>query len=104
MVGAVAAETSLARVRAWWGVQHRPPSLGRYFSLAYTSAITTAIFGAMAYGTASSALAQVVTPHALAVYGPSLALVAVLLTARWGAFQGPVVFPVADVAFLLGAP
>jgi hypothetical protein len=103
MVGAVA-ETSLARVRAWWRVQHPPPGLGRYLDLAYTTAITTAIFGAMAYGTASSALAQVVTPHALAVYGPSLALVAVLLTARWGAFQGPVVFPVADVAFLLGAP
>jgi ABC-2 type transport system ATP-binding protein len=56
------------------------------------------------YGTASLALAQVVTPHSLAVLGPSLALLAVLLAMHWGAYQGPVVFSVPDVAFLLGAP
>lgn len=44
------------------------------------------------------------TPHWFAVFGPALALLAVLLTAHWGAYQGPVVFPEGDVAFLLGAP
>ncbi len=58
----------------------------------------------MAYGTASSALAQVVTPHWLATYGPSLALVALVVVAHWGVYQGPVVFTVADVGFLLGGP
>jgi hypothetical protein len=72
--------------------------------LLYTIALVGGIFGALAYGTASSALAQVVTPHSLAVFGPSLALLAVLLAMHWGAYQGPVVFSVPDVAFLLGAP
>ena len=70
----------------------------------YTIALVGGMFGALAYGTASSALAQVVTPHSLAVFGPSLALLAVLLAMHWGAYQGPVVFSVPDVAFLLGAP
>ena len=70
----------------------------------YTIALVGGIFGALAYGTASSALAQVVTPHSLAVFGPSLALLAVLLAMQWGAYQGPIVFSVPDVAFLLGAP
>jgi hypothetical protein len=70
----------------------------------YTIALVGGIFGALAYGTASSALAQVVTLQSLAVFGPSLALLAVLLAMHWGAYQGPVVFSVPDVAFLLGAP
>jgi hypothetical protein len=94
----------LAAVRDWWRVRHPPRSLGQRLDLVYTSAITAAIFGALVYGTASAALAQVVTPDWLAVFGPSLALLSVLLTAHWGAYQGPVVFSVADVAFLLGAP
>jgi hypothetical protein len=72
--------------------------------LLYTIALVGGIFGALAYGTASSALAQVVTPHSLAVFGPSVAMLAVLLVMHWGAYQGPVVFTVPDVAFLLGAP
>ena len=40
----------------------------------------------------------------LAQFGPPIALVALLMTARWGAYQGPVVFSVPDVAHLLGAP
>jgi hypothetical protein len=58
----------------------------------------------LAYGTASAALGQVLTRDWLGAFGPSLALVALLLAAQWGAYQGPVVFSVADVAFLLGAP
>jgi hypothetical protein len=109
LVGAVAADPSAARsrlaaVRAWWRVRHPPPSLGQRLDALYVGAIVAAIFGALAYGTASAALAQVVTPSGLAVSGPSLALLAVLLVARWGAYHGPVVFSVADVALLLGAP
>ena len=91
-------------VRAWWREVRPPPTLGHRLDVAYTVAIVTAIFGAMAYGTASSALAQVVTPHWLATYGPSLALVALVVVAHWGVYQGPVVFTVADVGFLLGGP
>jgi hypothetical protein len=91
-------------VRAWWRVVRPPPTLGHRLDVAYTAVIVTAIFGAMVYGTASSALAQVVTPHWLASYGPSLALVALVVAAHWGVYQGPVVFTVADVGFLLGGP
>jgi len=96
--------SSLAAVRAWWRVTHPAPSLAQRLDVLYTAAIVIAIFGALAYGTASSALAQVVTAHRLAVFGPSLAIIAVLMAARWGAYQGPVVFSLADVAHLLGAP
>ena len=44
------------------------------------------------------------SPERLERFGPPAALVALVLVARWGAFQGPVVFTVPDVAFLLGAP
>jgi len=94
----------LAAVRGWWRLQHPPPSLRQRLDVAYTTAITAAIVGALAYGTAISALAQVVTPDRLAVLGPALVLLALVLAMRWGAYHGPVVFTVADVAFLLGAP
>ena len=97
-------QRSLAAVRAWWRVTHPAPSLAQRLDVLYTAAIVIAIFGALAYGTASSALAQVVTAHRLAVFGPSLAMIAVLVAAQWGAYQGPVVFSLADVAHLLGAP
>jgi hypothetical protein len=104
LAAAMAGDRRIDAVRAWWRVRHPPASLGRRLDVLYMVAIHAAVFGAVAYGTASTALGQVVTPHALAVFGPSLALLGLLLGARWGAFQGPVVFPVADVAFLLGAP
>jgi hypothetical protein len=109
MVGAVAGastehQRSLAAVRAWWRRRHPPPSIVQRLDLLYTVAITAAVVGALGYGTASSALAQVLTPHGLAVFGSSLAMVSVLVAAHWGVYQGPVVFSVADVAHLLGAP
>ena len=95
----------LADVRAWWRVRHPPPSLGQRLDVAYTVAIIAAIVGALAYGTASSALAQVVTPDWLARLGPvARARSRCWSATHWGAYQGPVVFSVADVAFLLGAP
>jgi hypothetical protein len=94
----------LAEVRDWWH-EHRPgPTIGQRLDLVYTVVISIAILGTLAYGTASSALAQVLTPDWLEQFGPSIALVALLVTARWGAYQGPVVFSVADVAHMLGAP
>ena len=94
----------LDEVRDWWH-EHRPgPSIGQRLDLLYTVVISIAILGTLAYGTASSALAQVLSPAWMEQFAPSIALVALLLTARWGAYQGPVVFSVADVAHLLGAP
>jgi hypothetical protein len=99
-----AGDRRLAAVRAWWRVRHPPPSLGRRIDVAYTAAIIGGILGAVAYGTAGSALAEVLTPARLHMFGPAAALVGLVLTARWGAYQGPIVFTVADVGFLLGAP
>ena len=109
MAGALAAastqpQRNLAAVRAWWRVRHPPPSVGQRLDLLYMAAITVAVGGALGYGTASSALAQVLTPQWLAVFGPSLAMLSLLVTAHWGAYHGPVVFSVADVGHLLGAP
>jgi hypothetical protein len=101
---ALDADEALADVRWWWREQRPGPSIWRRLDVVYTVAISVAILGALAYGTASSALAQVVTPRAMAGFGPSVALLALLVTAQWGAFQGPVVYSVADVAHLLGAP
>ena len=98
-----ASDRRLEAVRGWWRVRHPPPTLGRRLDVAYTAAITVAILGAVAYGTAGSALAEVLTPARLEAFGPAAALVGLVLIARWGAYQGPVVFTVADVAFLLGA-
>ncbi len=91
-------------IRAWWRTVHPPPSLGKRLEPAYFVGITVAVIGPFAYGTASSALGDVATPDAVATWGPSLALVALLALVRWGAVQGPVVFSVPDVAQLLGAP
>jgi hypothetical protein len=95
---------ALADVRWWWRAQHPGPGLWHRLDVIYTVAIGVAILGGWAYGIASSALAQVVTPDAVATYGPPLALAALLVTAQWGVYQGPVVYSVADVAHLLGAP
>jgi len=98
------ADRRLAAVRAWWRVRHPPPSLARRLDIAYTTTLVAAILGAVAYGTAGSALADVLSPERLERFGPPAALVALVLMARWGAFQGPVVFTVPDVGFLLSAP
>jgi hypothetical protein len=104
---AVVAAPPAARVdavRAWWRAARPGPSAGQRLEALYIVAITAAIFGVLVYGTAKSALAQVVTPHTLEVLGPGVVLLALLLLAQWGAYHGPVVFSVADVAHLLGAP
>jgi hypothetical protein len=94
----------IREIRTWWRIVHPPPKLTKRLEPAYYVAITLLLGGPFVYGTASSALADVATAHAVAVWGPSLALVALIALMRWGAIQGPVVFSVADVAQLLGAP
>jgi hypothetical protein len=94
----------VADVRAWWRVQHPRPSITQRLDAAYTATVTVGIFGLLAYGTASSALAQVISPRDLPVLGPPLALLALVLVAQSGAYLGPVVFAVPDVVHLLGAP
>jgi hypothetical protein len=94
----------LALVRAWWRRQRPPPPLGTRLDRAYMVAISLAILGPLVYGTASSALADVITPENVARWGPGLVLAALAATARWGSFDGPVVFSPPDVATLLAAP
>src|SRR5690349_2369231 len=96
--------TRVSDIRDFWHVVQAPPSLLKRLEPAYYVFITLAIGGPLVYGTASSALAEVATPHAVGIWGPSLALVALLAVVRWGAVQGPVVFSVADISHLLGAP
>ena len=80
------------------------PTLGKRLDTAYMVAITVGILGALLYGTASSALGSVVTPATVPEWGPAVALVALVATARWGTWQGPVIFAAPDVPFLLEAP
>jgi hypothetical protein len=99
-----AADPRVAAVRAWWRVRRPGPPLSKRLDAAYMVAITTGILGAMLYGTASSALGSVVTPATVPEWGPAVALVGLVAVARWGTWQGPVVYAAPDVPFLLGAP
>jgi hypothetical protein len=104
---AAPAATTRARVRdirRFWKRVQAPPSILKRLEPVYYVFITLAIGGPLVYGTTSQALADVAAPRAVATWAPSLALVALLALTRWGAIQGPVVFSVADVAQLLGAP
>jgi hypothetical protein len=94
----------LALVRAWWREQRPPPPLGARLDRLYYVAITIAILGTLLYGTARSALADVVTADTVATWGPAVVLCALAAGARWGSFDGPVVFSPPDVAVLLSAP
>lgn len=96
--------TRVRDIRRFWHAVQAPPSLLKRLEPAYYVFITLAIGGPFVYGTASSALSEVATPRAVGIWGPSLALVALLAVMRWGAVQGPVVFSVADITHLLGAP
>jgi hypothetical protein len=98
------ADPRIAAVRSWWRVRRPGPTLGKRLDTIYMVAITTGIFGALLYSTASSALGSWVTPTTLPEWGPAVALVALVGVARWGTWQGPVVFAAPDVPFLLGAP
>src|SRR3954454_2049514 len=96
--------TRVRDIRRFWHDVQAPPSLLKRLEAAYYVFITLAIGGPLVYGTESAALSEVATPRAVGIWGASLALVALLAVMRWGAVQGPVVFSVADIAQLLGAP
>src|SRR4051812_41436132 len=96
--------TRVRDIRRFWHTVQAPPSLLKRLEPAYYVFITLAIGGPLVYGTVSAALSEVATPRAVGIWGPSLALVALLAVTRWGAVQGPVVFSVADITQLLGAP
>jgi len=97
-------DARIAAVRSWWRVRRPGPTLGKRLDTIYMVAISTAIFGALLYSTASSALGAWLTPTTMPEWGPAVALVALVGVARWGTWQGPVVFAAPDVGFLLGAP
>jgi hypothetical protein len=99
-----ARDPRIAAVRSWWRVRRPGPTLGKRLDTIYMVAITTGIFGALLYSTASSALGSWLTPTTMPEWGPAVALVALVGVARWGTWQGPVVFAAPDVPFLLGAP
>src|SRR3954447_2110262 len=99
-----AGRTRVRDIRRFWHVVQAPPSLFKRLEPAYYVFITLAIGGPFVYGTASASLSEVATPRAVGIWGPSLAIVAVLAVMRWGAVQGPVVFSMADITHLLGAP
>src|SRR3954465_13293870 len=96
--------TRVRDIRRFWHVGQAPASLLQRLEPAYYVFITLAIGGPFVYGTASAALSEVATPRAVGIWGPSLALVALLALMRWGAVQGPVIFSVADTTYLLGGP
>jgi hypothetical protein len=83
--------THVRDIREFWHVVQAPPSLLKRLEPAYYVFITLAIGGPFVYGTASSALSEVATPRTVGIWGPSLALVALLAVTRWGAVQGPVI-------------
>jgi len=94
----------LRDVRRWRRATVQGASLAQRADRVYTVLIVVAIFGGLLYGTAQSALAQVLTAAGVATWGPAVLLVGLTVAARWGAYQGPVVYPVADIGHLLGAP
>src|SRR3954470_9128023 len=104
LAAAAGGRTRVRDIRRFWHVVQAPPSLLKRLEAAHYVFITLAIGGPFVYGTASAALSELATPGAVGIWGPSLALVALLGVMRWGAVQGPVVFSVADIAQLLGAP
>ncbi|MEA2178963.1 MAG: hypothetical protein QOG77_2260 [Solirubrobacteraceae bacterium] len=101
---AAAGRTSARDIRRFWRTVQEPPSLPKRLEPVYYVFLALAIGGPFVYGTAREALAEVATPRAVSIWGPSLALAVLLAVLRWGAVQGPVVFSTADVAQLLGAP
>ncbi len=103
-MSAAVGDPQIAAVRAWWRVRRPGPTLGKRLDTAYMVAITTGILGALLYSTASSALGSWLTPTTMPEWGPAVVLVALVAVARWGTWQGPVVFAAPDVGVLLGAP
>lgn len=91
-------------IQRWLDRARRSRSLTQRAQTVYTAIVVGGIFGVLLYGTASSALADVVGAESVGRWGPSLMLVAFVAAGLWGVVQGPVVLAAADVAHLLSAP
>lgn len=94
----------LRDVRGWFAATVPGPTVWQRLETVYTFVLITAIFGVGIFDAVHTALAQVLSFDGATTWGPPVVLVTLLVAARWGAYQGPVVFSVADVAHLLGAP
>lgn len=94
----------VAAIQRWLDRARRSRTLAQRAQTVYTAVVVGAIFGVLLYGTASSALADVIDVRSAGRWGPSLMLVAFVAAGLWGAVQGPVVLAAADVAHLLSAP
>ncbi len=103
-VGAPGSDARLREVRRWRTATVPGPSLGKRAEQVYTVLLTCAIFGVGLVDTVHTALSEVISVDGGATWGPAAVLIALVVVARWGAYQGPVVYAVADVAHLLGAP
>jgi hypothetical protein len=103
-VAARRAGPDVPAIQRWLAAAHRSPTVRQRLSAIYTAVLVLAIGGTVVYGTASTALAQVVSADSVARWGPSVVLLALLGAAHWGTVQGPVVFSMADLAHLFGAP
>ncbi len=101
-VAAVAPD--VVAIQRWLDRARHSRSLAQRAQTVYTAIVVGGIFGVLLYGTASSALADVVGARSVGRWGPSLMLVAFVAAGTWGAVQGPVVLAAADVAHLLSAP
>ena len=82
-VSVAVGDPQIAAVRAWWRVRRPGPTLGKRLDTIYMVAITTGIFGALLYSTASSALGAWLTPTTLPEWRPAVALVGLVGVARW---------------------
>ncbi|HSC03080.1 MAG TPA: hypothetical protein VLC49_07165 [Solirubrobacteraceae bacterium] len=95
---------SVVAIQRWLDRARRTRSLAQRAQTVYTAIVVGGIFGVLLYGTASSALADVISVRSVGRWGPSLMLVGFVAAGFWGAVQGPVVLSAADVAHLLSAP
>lgn len=103
-VSPAVARVDVVEIQRWLDRARRSRTLAQRAQTVYTAIVVGAIFGVLLYGTASSALADVIDTTSVGRWGPSLMLVAFLAAGTWGAVQGPVVLSAADVAHLLSAP
>jgi hypothetical protein len=70
----------------------------------YLTLLLAGIFGSLAWHQLSELIGGSLAVHELLVFGPVVLMLVSLAAARFGTWQGPVAFSIADVAFILSAP
>jgi hypothetical protein len=86
-------------LRARRAERRRPSAYHVYLVL-----LLAGIFGSLAWHQLSTLIGGSLAVHELLVYGPVALLLVSLVAARFGTWQGPVAFSIADVTFILSAP